>query len=106
VAGTRPTPVGTQPTISTPEPTPAPTEEPASTPATRLARVRPGLTESVNMRIAPQRTAGLVRQVPPGTQVEILERVEGDAVDRGNPVWYRVRIGAVEGFIYSSFIAG
>ncbi len=61
----------------------------------------PGTT--LNVRPDPSTNGAVVAVLPDNTVLEVLEKVNGQAVD-GTPVWYKIKGGGAEGYGYSKFI--
>lgn len=61
-------------------------------------------SQTVNVRRCPQTTCSVVTTLNPGSSIQVLETVEGAAV-QGNARWYRIHIKGVEAFIHSSLVS-
>ncbi len=59
----------------------------------------------VNLRSCADRDCDQVAQLTYGDPVQVTGRINGEAVNRGNPVWYRVIYTNQEAFVYSDLVA-
>jgi hypothetical protein len=57
-----------------------------------------------NLRSCPERNCEAVVQVLEGTRLEVDAYVTGEAVENGNPIWYRVIYRGQSLYIYSSLV--
>lgn len=75
-------------------------EPPNDCPRVRVA-VDPG--EVLNVRPTPSTAMDPVGQLPSGALVDVLEVVQGEAVE-GNPEWYRIKSPMIEGYVWGGLV--
>lgn len=56
------------------------------------------------IRPAPAAGGSILKKIYAGTEVTVLEDVTGQAVKEGNTLWYRIKYGDTEGYVYSYYI--
>lgn len=72
--------------------------------------MRTGTTQAVganaiNLRAQPTLDSALVGSLPVGTKVEIIEVVNGEAIDPVEPRWWYIRNGNIFGYAYFKLVA-
>ncbi|TAK24522.1 MAG: SH3 domain-containing protein [Chloroflexota bacterium] len=102
-----------RPAAPTPSPRPAaPTATaaaatPTSNPTSQMMKVLPasdGLPARV--RSEPNTKSRILVRVPLGAQVEVVGSAQGDEIQPGNRVWFKIRFRNVTGYIYSPLLDG
>lgn len=58
----------------------------------------------INVRSCPSTSCDVVGRVNQGTRLTATGRTDGEEVNSGNKVWYRVRYGGGEAYVYSSVV--
>lgn len=61
-------------------------------------------TGGANLRSCPETSCSRVGSIGSGEGVTVNGMVDGDAVDTGNKIWYRVTFGGTEAFVYSGLM--
>lgn len=90
------TPAANQPGGQTPA-----ANQPGSTPKTgTLVSSGPG----INVRSGPNQSSGVIRSLPAGTKVEILQIVDGEAVNGTEKRWYQIKAGTLTGYVYYTLV--
>lgn len=105
------------PSPSAPSPSPSPPAPPPQVPPARTISTAPpaepapaiGQGRVINatgalMRAQPSTTAEVVQGLPNDATLDILQAVEGQSVNAGDPRWYRARYNGVEGFVYAAVV--
>lgn len=101
----------TQPAIATPtqrtEPTVLPTatqwpSEPTQT--TRPAHITSSGGQGAIMREQPTTNSDIVDYLSHGDAVEVLDIVDGEAIDETEPRWYHIKSGNLTGYVYFKLI--
>ncbi len=122
---TPPTPVKT-PTAAIKTATPVPTARPASptatpgvlatwtpttavppsspTPTPRPATITSSGGEGAVLRKEPTTGSDALANLSHGTPVEVLQVVNGEAIDETEPRWYKIRYGGLTGYVYFKLI--
>jgi uncharacterized protein YraI len=59
---------------------------------------------NVVIRAAPTTAAQQVGSIPSGSEVLIFGRASGEALRHGDPLWYLVQYGRVQGYVYGQLI--
>jgi len=57
------------------------------------------------LRAKPDTASKVVRAVPEGEVVDLLQSVDGEAVVAGDALWYRARYGSDEGYVYAKLLS-
>lgn len=95
---------------STPRPAANPTRAATAAPVVNTAEVvaMPDqdfwAANGINVRECPSTSCAAIGRVNQGTQLTANGRTEGEAVNSGNRVWYRVQYGGGYGFVYSGVV--
>lgn len=58
----------------------------------------------INVRSCPSTSCEVVGRVNQGTRLTANGQIDGEAVNSGNKLWYRVRYGGGEAYVYSSVV--
>lgn len=86
-------------------PTPAPTD----TPAPQLTPMDLQIlftVSTVNLRSCPATSCSIIEKIPSGSGLGVDGMIDGEAVDPGNTVWYKVEHSAVgDEYAYSRFLS-
>lgn len=61
-------------------------------------------TNGINVRACPSTSCNAIGRVNQGTRLTVNGWAEGEAVNSGNKVWYRVQYGGGYGFVYSGVV--
>lgn len=90
-------------------PVPSPTRAASQTPApvvnvSHMADTDFWAANGINVRSCPSTSCDVVGKVNQGTRLTATGRVDGEEVNSGNKVWYRVRYGGGEAYVYSSVV--
>jgi hypothetical protein len=59
---------------------------------------------TVNTRTGPRADQALVRVLPNGTAVEVLDVVLGQAVEANEPRWYHIMLGDTPAYVYAPLL--
>ncbi|MBI2940129.1 MAG: SH3 domain-containing protein [Chloroflexi bacterium] len=92
----------------TPTPRPSPTAAPPTPTVSSLPKagvIKTTGNEGAVLRTEPTTKSARRALVPPGTRVEIVRVVEGEAVDAAEARWYEVRFGQYTGYVYYKLVA-
>jgi hypothetical protein len=98
-----PTPDATATTPPTPDAAPPPPPPPGPPEGCERVRVLSTGGIGLNVRPDPSTANAPVGNLPDGSVVTVLERVEGEAVD-GNTTWYHVQRGDLTGYVTGLFV--
>lgn len=103
------------PTVRPPTPTAVPRAEPtftptvapppsSPTPAPRPATITSSGGEGAVLRKEPTTESEALANLSHGTPVEVLQVVNGEAIDETEPRWYKIRYGGMVGYVYFKLI--
>lgn len=110
-----PRPATATPRPAAPTPSPRPTgptataaaAPPTANPTSQMMKVLPssdGLPARV--RSEPSTKSPILVRVPLGAQVEVVGSAQGDEIEPGNRVWFKIRFRNVTGYVYSPLLDG
>ena len=91
----------------TPPPSPLPASGEGEQGDEDVVRAASGIyytTNDMNVRVCPGTDCEVAGQVQQGTRFTITGEVDGEAVNSGNAVWYRVQYGGDDAFVYSGLM--
>jgi len=88
--------------VTTPAPEPTPTTSSIRQSTTGVAQPAGG--GGAVLREQPSTKSKAVAGIPNGEKVEILEIVQGEAIDPVEPRWYHIRFGEKTGYVYFKLI--
>lgn len=58
----------------------------------------------INVRTGPNQSSAVVKSLPAGTKVEILQIVDGEAVNGTEKRWYQIKAGTITGYVYFTLV--
>ena len=84
---------------------PTATSSPAPPPSGRgVIQTSDGTSARLRTQPTVQTTDNVIAGLPPGTEVELLELVEGDPIDPAESRWYKVKHGEFTGYVYYKLV--
>jgi hypothetical protein len=92
--------------VATKAPAAAPTATKAPTVANgKTARITSSGGEGAKLRKQPTTSSDVVSSLNNGTQVTVLDTVNGEAIDEAEPRWYKVQYKELTGYVYFKLIS-
>ena len=70
---------------------------------TAIDRVTYYTTNTVNLRACPSTDCYMIENLPANTAVTVTGMIEGEALQEGNPNWYRIAYSEDEEYAYSAY---